>query len=70
MVIASEKSTGKLKKRGADATTITLSISMEDKELAKKLAADCNASVSDMWFLAFTARYVIVRLLTRFCVAE
>ncbi|MBQ1487857.1 MAG: hypothetical protein IIZ41_03740 [Lachnospiraceae bacterium] len=48
MVIASEKSTGKLKKRGADATTITLSISMEDKELAKKLAADCNASVSDM----------------------
>lgn len=38
MVIASEKSTGKLKKRGADATTITLSISMEDKELAKKVS--------------------------------
>lgn len=43
-----EKDTGRMKKRGADATTITLSISREDKALVKSLAARKGLAVSDL----------------------
>ena len=40
--------TGRRRKRGADATTITLSISREDKERVNELAEKRGLSISDL----------------------
>ena len=42
------RDTGRVKKRGADATTITLCISREDKALIRMLAEKNEASISDL----------------------
>ena len=41
-------SSGRVRKRGADATTITLSISREDKDRVREIAEREGASISDL----------------------
>jgi hypothetical protein len=42
---------GRVKKRGAGATTITLSISQEDKELVRKMAEQDGVAISDLFHM-------------------
>ena len=45
------KKEGRVKKRGSNATTITLSISSEDKDAVKSLAMQRGLAVSDLLHL-------------------
>lgn len=45
---AQQQAGGRLKKRGADATTMTLAISKEDKAKVKAWAAQHSTTVSDL----------------------